>query len=52
MTGATATKVPISEDCDSKFRIGFLALREQLFNPEQAKDFRHRKLRVGESQDR
>jgi hypothetical protein len=33
------TDLPISEDRDSNFGIGFIAPTEELFNPEQAKDF-------------
>jgi hypothetical protein len=31
--------LPISEDRDSKFGIGFIAWGASLFNPAQAKDF-------------
>jgi hypothetical protein len=31
--------LPIYEECDSKFRIGFIASRVDLFNLRQAKDF-------------
>jgi hypothetical protein len=31
--------LPISEDCDSKFGIGFISRVAGRFNPEQAKDF-------------
>src|SRR5580700_4531853 len=34
-----AKNVPISEDCDSKFGIGFMARKASLLNPGQAKDF-------------
>ena len=34
------TNLPISEDRDSKFGIGFIAGGAMLFNPAQAKDFR------------
>jgi hypothetical protein len=31
--------LPIYEECDSKFRIGFMASTVRLFNLRQAKDF-------------
>jgi len=41
---STARNLPISEDCDSKFGIGFIAREVNMFNPEQAKDFPMRRI--------
>jgi hypothetical protein len=36
--------VPICEDCDSKFGIGFVGRGAKASNPEQAKDFRRKSI--------
>jgi hypothetical protein len=41
------TNLPISEDRDSKFGIGFIAGGTMLFNPAQAKDFRSESISSG-----
>ncbi len=40
------TNLPIYEECDSKFRIGFIASTVGLFNLRQAKDFPRRSIKL------
>jgi hypothetical protein len=41
---ASGENLPISEDCDSKFGIGFNLLPLRCFKPEQPKDFRQERV--------
>ena len=46
MSFSATPNLPISEDYDSKFGIGFISRGAMLFNPGQAKDFRRQSISI------